>query len=969
MDFKICGSVWVRLAGEAPQGWRQSAKVRGLLGVLLTRPGRTIRVPALVDWLWGQEADPVKASKSLTNYVTRLRQVLELTDPPYELRHIDHGYRLDVPADRIDYHRARDLLAAGRSALRDRDHERARGLLHEALELSNEPPILDLDTAAAQEFRHKVRKNLVLPAINGLAESQLALGEPEAVLLHLDDLSVEYELEVTLAMRRVDALHAMHRRDEATLHYFVTRRNLREHGLEDEADALRAYMNRQQALVPEPRREGDSAPQHRDPVWRFPHDRERLAGRERVIADLSRMTDHGLAAKIVVLTGTAGIGKTALALHWAYRSRDRFDGGLYVDMRGFARAPRMESAELIRRLLQGFNAHAEALTDEEMQRTKLATVLTGRHSLILLDNVADEDQIAPLLDLVPDSLLLITSRRRLAHLAVHWSAEEVAVTTVHTETAHAWLRESIGDRCDVEPEALTRLVGLCSGIPLALRLLSKHIEDRPRTPLAEIAHFLAKEHRMLSMGESAGAGHSSLRANFLLSYRALRPKACRLFRLLGLHPLPEVSLDVIVAMTGDSRPDTLDLIEELIQANLLDDRSGSVHIHDLLHEFAAEQADADEPMVERRAATARMIEWYLNCATSAERVLFKHRPGVPPLLAPVLRPGREFADEREAIRWFVDNHRVLVAIVRAAHDRGFPHHTWRLANTLNEPFKRHGQYNDALTCLGLARASTMSVSDREGLIGTIINLGYNQLMLRDLERAQENFTEARSLCRQLDDHHGLAVALHNLASVRGHLGDVEGATRLYGEAREVAIEHHLDHVHAGVLRRMGRLAKECGDPREASRQFRESLFLHRKVGNVQGIGEALSEIGALHADRGELETALDYGNEALEHNLRCHDLATLAETYCLLAQIGLKQMRLRDAAQLARESIGVTWKTGDLPCRARALDLLATILLEAGSEGEAVEGWREALEIHKGLKDRRWVTLRDRLKGLGVEDI
>ncbi|WP_338598473.1 NB-ARC domain-containing protein [Saccharopolyspora sp. SCSIO 74807] len=608
MDFRICGRVQARLGDAAPQEWR-SARVRGLLGALLTSAGKTVLTGTLVDWLWGPDEDPQHPPKSLHNYVSRLRAVLRVMKPPYEVEFVEHGYRIDVDRDRVDYHRARRLLSHGRSALREHDYVHARHLLLESLELAEQPPLLELDTPRAVEFRRSTQNNLVLPVLNTLAESHLGLDEPDAVLALLDELPAEFGLNVTLLKRRLDALWALHRHDEATGHFLDTYRTLRKQGLEEEAADLRAYGQPTSPAVPAPRPPVEDLPHYRCTPQRLPHDRTDLVGRQHLLSTLDEKTDQGRASKLIVLTGTAGIGKTALALRWAHLDRDRYPGGrLYVDLHGFSREPSLDSNTLTRRLLNDFQSPADTLGDSEQQRTRLSRLLAGRHTLLVLDNLADPSQISPLLDLVPDALVLVTSRHHHNHLANDWGAEEIHVPTLTNADATAWLHDTIGTRVGTEREAFESLVSLSAGIPLALRIIGKYAHDRPRTPLTEIVDILRTEHRLLSMGDASDPEHTSLHASFQLSYRNLRGPTQQLFHLLGLHPTAQITLGAATALTDETRATTRTLLDELIQANLLDQEHGRYALHDLLHEFATDTVKTAQTTENQTAARLRLLQ-------------------------------------------------------------------------------------------------------------------------------------------------------------------------------------------------------------------------------------------------------------------------------------------------------------------------------------------------------------------------
>jgi tetratricopeptide (TPR) repeat protein len=966
VDFKICGRVRVRRDGQWQSEW-QATKIRGMLGVLLRRPGKTIPVELVIDWLWGRDANPARHPKTLHGYVTKLRRVLETLDQPTTVDHVNGGYRLDIDPARVDYHRAHALLVEAQRAARHGDHERVCALLPDALALVDEPPLIDLDTDPAESFRRSAETTLVLPAHYTLMASQLALGYPERVLATLDELQPDHELNVTLAKTRIDALRAADRDYEATDYFFRTRSALQAHDRFDEADELLTHHNRRQPAIPTPRAPSeDESGQHVIPR-KMPHDLHDFSGRDDLLAELNAHLDNGHAAGIVVVTGTAGIGKTTLAVHWARRVRNRFpDGYFYLDLHGYSRHPPLERTDLVRALLQAFGISADVVGAEQAQWARLAGLLGDRRMLFVLDNVADADQIAPLLDLTPDSVVLVTSRRHLDPLALRRGAREIHVPTLDRRSGAHWLQEAIGARCERESAAFAELVDLCSGMPLALRIVGRYADDRPSVCLEEITRYLRAEHRLLNVGESADDPESSIRASFMLSYRALPDRTKRVFRLLGLHPIAEIVLGAAAALTGSSPDGARTELDGLVHSHLIHQTTGHYQFHDLFHEFAAERADIDESPTHRDQALTRLLDWYLHTANNAERQLFPFRPGVPMLPADAhVTPG-EFTDDQDALRWVMRERHALVAAVRTANAQGHHQRSWRLANTINEPLKRHGYYHDALECLELARQSAHAAGEREGECACLNNLGYICLNTGDDTAAYDYFSSSYEICRDIDLDHGIAVALHNLACQRFRINNLDAADRLFTEALAWQHDHGLDHARAGTMRRLGQLRRRQGNPSQANVLYHEALALHERIGNVHGTGEVLSDISQLHLDRGEHQAAIDFAQRALACHQRSHDLVALAETCCILAAVHAHRHQHREAIECARESVRICWHTGAAEIEARALHLLASTLDDIGQHDAAIEGWTRAGHLYRSVGDDTWLTIRDRLTRLGA---
>lgn len=968
MDFRLFGQVRLWQDGEWRSDW-QHAKIRGMLGVLLARQGKIVPVTELVEWLWGPAADPVSHAKRLHTYVSKLRRVVENLPEPVWVKHVSAGYRLAVEPERIDYHRARSLLDRAQRATKQADHDKVCELLTEVLALCDEQPLIELETDLAEAFRRTTERGLVLPAYYTLLESQLTLGFPERVISTLDEVQLRHELNVTLAKLRIDALRAADRDQEATQYFLHTYRLLQEHDYLDEADELRRYSDRQSSEIPT--QSAASFGAVRIVPRRMPHDLRTFRGREEILSELDARTDHGGNAAIVVLTGTAGIGKTALAVHWAYRVRDRFqDGYIYTDLQGFSSAPRLATTDLVRVLLQAFEVSADRLGDEQAQWARLSTLIGHRHTLFILDNVADVDQIIPLVDMAPDSVLVVTSRRHLDHLTLHCGAREIHVHTMDRNTSENLLYEGVGERSELEPTAFTELVDLCAGIPLALRIVGHYADKRPDVALIEIAQFLRNEHQILGVGESTNRPEYSIRASFTLSYSALPPSAMRLFRLLGLCPIAEIELGAAAALVGSPRRVVLRDMDVLVDHHLIEQTTGHYQLHDLLHQFATELAESEEQPTARRKAIGRLLDWHVHTANNAERHLYPFRDGVPMLPVGGGVEPAEFHDDQEALLWFMRERTALLAAVRMAVANGFHGHAWRLPNVINEPLKRQGYYQHALDSLLLGLQGARIVGDKFGESVSLNNLGYISLNTRAGHSAYEYFSAACQMWRDLDHEMsplGIAIAMHNMACQRMLIGDLDAADGYFLETLDFETEHRLDHARAGTLRRFGELRRAQGDYGDARRRYYESLEFHEKVGDQHGYGGVCTDLGQLYLEIAEYQAAIDFGGRAVTRHERSKDAVSLAETFCILADAYSRQQRYDHAIDCAEQAIRWSQRTQIAATEARALDLVGTALNAAGRRHEAVQSWIRARDLYHRLgDDQMFAILHERLTSFGA---
>jgi transcriptional regulator with XRE-family HTH domain len=388
---------------------------------------------------------------------------------------------------------------------------------------------------------------------------------------------------------------------------------------------------------------------------------------------------------ISAISGTAGVGKTALAVHWAHRVAGRFpDGQLYVNLRGFdpSGAP-LAPAEAIRGFLDAFGMAAERIpASPDAQAALYRSLLAGRRMLIILDNARDEAQVRPLLPGSAPCLVVVTSRRQLAGLAATDCAHLLNVDVLTHAEADEMLSRRLGpDLVDGESAAVAELIGLCARLPLALAIVAARHAARPARPLRALVEELRPAQDRLTVLDATDVADAvtSVRAVFSWSYQSLTQPAARMFRLLAVHPGPDITTAAAASVAGVSPKRARQVLTELVLANLLAEHAdGRYTCHDLLRAYAAEQASCSDSDADRRAAMHRMLDHYLHTAFGAALLLDQVDPDArPAALVPGVVP-EELADRREAYAWFEAERPVLSAAIRQATRHGFDGHAWHL---------------------------------------------------------------------------------------------------------------------------------------------------------------------------------------------------------------------------------------------------------------------------------------------------
>ncbi|MBB5874405.1 tetratricopeptide (TPR) repeat protein [Allocatelliglobosispora scoriae] len=714
-----------------------------------------------------------------------------------------------------------------------------------------------------------------------------------------------------------------------------------------------------------------------------------FTGRESQLAELDALLDRG-AHTIGTVCGTAGVGKTTLAVRWAHRTADRFpDGQLYADLRGYDDGAPLLPGDTLARFMRALGATAtEIPTDLDERAAGYRTLISGRRMLLVLDNAADVDQVRPLLPGTPTCLVLVTSRSSLAGLAAREGAHRVTLDVLADAEAIALLRTVIGDRVDAEPDAAAEIARRCARLPLALRIAAELAVARPASALGQLAADLRDEAHRLDRLHVPGDPRTAVRSVFSWSHRRLSPTAARAFGLLGLHPGRDYDAHDVAALTGAGLAGAQAALDELARAHLVAAHGTGFAMHDLLRAYAAECAPEED------APLTRLFDHYLSRATAATAALYPH-DRTPQIdrntphgrnaphgrtVTPDPVPDEPNLDDPVAALTWLDRHRpnlVAVATTTARHSVGLSRALWRY-------YEVGGHHEDALAVHTAAAQAARETA--AGLAGVLINLGNVYWWLGDHRRAQAHFEEALdghrregdldgearalarlgvvherlghtalarerlaaalALYRRGGDRHGEGVQLVNLGALHRRTGEWIVAAELHEAAAEL-FAHLGDRRLLGYA--LGNLGADCrllGRHADALAHLERALELCRETGDPGGTGSAHAAIGAVLLAMGDPAAALqrlqaalaisrDIGDRALETEVLNH----LGETLRAMGEAAAALDRHHAALALAR-------RTGDQFEQARALDGIGRAHPD---EGFADEHRRQALAIYERL--------------------
>lgn len=614
MRFRLLGAVEADHEGRSVD--LGHARQRTALTALLVDANQVVSTDQLVDRIWGDDP-PQRGRGVLYAYLSRLRRAV--TPMGVRIVRRDGGYVIDVDCTVVDLHRFRQLVARAHAAS---EEEQALQLLTEALGLWHGEAFMGLDTPWLTTVRAALNQERHVAQLEH-ADIALRRGKHTELLTDLSERAAQYPLDERVAGQLMLALYRNGRQAEALKHYEHTRRRLAEEVGTDPGRPLRTLHGR--ILTADP---GLMASNPGPTPRQLPAAPSLFTGRARELVTIDgALRDGDGAEKVVVISaigGAAGIGKTWLALHWAHENAGRFpDGQLYVNLRGFGPWNRPLPPEAA---LRGFldalaTDPASIPVEPEAQAALYRSLVADKRMLIVLDNAADTAQVAPLLPGGSHCAVLVTSRRRLTGLVTRYGAIALTLDVLAPGEARQLLRRHIGAHAtSAEPRAVGELLDHCAGLPLALGIVATRAAMHRDLPLGMLAEELRQDATRLDALD-AGELEANLRAVFSWSYRVLTPQAARLFRLLGLHPGPDISWSAAASLTGLPTDQIRAPMAELAGAHLVTEHLPSrFALHDLLRLYAREQAHAFDSDVERHRALRRVLDHYLHTAHSASQL-------------------------------------------------------------------------------------------------------------------------------------------------------------------------------------------------------------------------------------------------------------------------------------------------------------------------------------------------------------
>ncbi|MFF7449641.1 MULTISPECIES: BTAD domain-containing putative transcriptional regulator [unclassified Streptomyces] len=865
-----------------------TARQRALCTLLLLDAGRTVSVDRIVDQLW-EDRPPQSGAARVRALVTEVRRALDDAGRTV-LTTRSPGYALCVGSDGVDVSGFEESVRRGNDAEARRDWAAAAASYRDALALWRGDPISDLSTVAAAVERRRLEE-LRLGALEGAASAEIEEGEHRQAVARLLRITAEHPLRERPHALLMRALQRDGRVAEALdVYAALRRRTVDELGVEPSAELKALHLSLlgaddrlQEVTAP-------AGPAERVIPRQLPTPPRHFVARE---AELERLETYRREGEpLVLIVGPAGIGKSALALHWTGRTAPQFpDGQLFLDMRGFDDAEPMTPEEALPVLLQGLGCAPRDIPLGLAAQTALyRTQLAGRRVLVVLDDVADPSYVTPLLPTSAGSLAVVTSRSKLGALVTLAGARRITCGLLEAPDALRLLGSAAAaEAVAAEPEAARRLVDLCDGLPLALCIARSWLDSGRPGELGAYVDELTGIGRLARLHADHDAG-VAVRAALDLSYNSLADEPRRIFRALGLLPGTGRSAAAAGAAVGIDAGHARELLRRAEGVHLVQDQGGGRWSwHDLVHEYAGARARQEDDEESRKAALERILAHYLHSVVAAARISGYYLPRLE--LPQIAGAGpREFGTREEAAAWFGAEWDDLAAAVHHAAEHGPAHYAWRLVDALQDLFHHGRPLADWTRLASVARSAAERSGDEIGQACMSLSLGHARWRNGELREAMAEYERATAAARRARWTHGEAISL---------------------QGKGVSL-------------------KVLGRPREALPCYEQAIALYRSLGDTASEAVMMMNMASLNIALGRLDEADSAATGALDMTTKQWHLRSVA--LVSLARIRQSEGRLDAALPLLRESLLLA-RESDFPyAEALTLEALGRVHADAGRD-------------------------------------
>jgi tetratricopeptide (TPR) repeat protein/DNA-binding SARP family transcriptional activator len=939
MEFRVLGPIELWSAGQ--QYDLGPTRARCVLAILMLTPRTIVPTDVLIDRIWDTEPPP-KARESLAVYITRLRASLrQAVGDSVRLVGRARGYELDVDPEVVDLHQFRRLRRQADALAGNGDADHAALLLREADRLWRGQPFAGIRGDWMARMRASLEEER-RAAILKRVDCELGLGRHADLVGELSNLLAQYPLDEAFIAHQMTALYGSGRAGEALSLFRETRSQLVDEQGTEPGPALAELHQRMLSHDPElASTTGFTGPKRQlsrtAPPDTLPPEMVEFVGREEELSLLVQQPGDG--PRIMIIEGMAGVGKTALAVHAARTVATQYpDGTFYLNFHTHDPGlPSLDAAEALHRLLRMLTAPATRVPDAIGERTALLRAqLSRRRAIVILDDAAGPEQIQPLLPSAGQSLILITTRRRLSSLA---GARGLTLDVLPMSDAVALFQRVAGQSRASDADVAATAVQLCGRLPLAIQLAAGRLAHDYPPRLADLIEELSQ-----TPVRATGAASPQVMSAFDVSYRSLEPEHQQFFRRLGMGPCASISPQAAAALGGVKLGEAQQALAALLDHHLLARApGGQFRFHDLIREYAALRAAREDPAAEQRRAVGRLLDYYLANADQADRVLhpFRRRMPVPVTHRPGVSVALVTADG--AAGWLEAEWR---NILQAAQYAG--RHEWKqkcadLIHVLGGFLEARAYWDDAIAAHTLAVQAGRDLVDPPRVARASLELSEVRQQIGQADAALPLAEEAAEIYRSLADWRGEAEALDKVGLAHQRAGRSRESLAYFAEARSMYGDAEDSHGVADTLTHSGIASWQLGRYRDAMDILRDALLLYRAAGDRRGEAKTLNNLGRMQLNFGYHRDALDGYQKALEIFREIGVAQSEAILYHNIGALYNYKGSYDEGLAAYRRALAIYREIGDLPNE-------ADVLNDIGAIFQSLECYDEALICHDKAK-------------------
>lgn len=897
--------------------------------MLLSHPNQIVATGSLAEALWG-EAPPKSHVKNLQHYIHKLRRAVGDSRIAFQ----GHGYLIRLGPGELDAIMFEELAAQARTSAAAGQLGAARSQVAQALRLWRGPAFADVGDIPQLQASIARWSELRLSTWEESFELSLAAGDPREVVAESAGLVADHPLRERLRGLRMIALYRCGRPADALQSYHEGRKLLAEElGVEPTEALQEIYLAITRGQDP-----GRTAPTVRTGVAQLPADIPDFVGRVEAMSELDAWAKPAGPHAPLIVTGGAGLGKTALAVHWGHRHAQAHDlEHLIVNLRGYSGAEPMQPIEALAYFLGCLNVAPHEIPVDVVQAAALyRSRLAGRRILIILDNAGSAEQVRQLLPGSPTALVMVTSRDRLTGLVAREGARRVALERFSHDEAIDLLTRMVG--ADLTTTWAQKLAVLCGHLPLALRVAAANLADGRYASagklLAEAAETAWPDAVDLDDDVESGT-----KIAFDHSYARLPEPEQRLFRLLSIVPGPDFSVSAAAALIAEPVRSTQSRVHRLAGAHLLEQQGlGRFGMHDLVRRYARTACEnTDSPSV-LSGLRQHLYHHYLRYGDAAARLVY---PQILRLPWAATTSEQIFEDQEAAMCWLDAERASLVAAVQDAANHDHLEAAWLLADMLRGYFSVRRHMGDWLKVARLAVRAAETAADEAAQVSAGLSLSMALWFLGEHAEAAQRLTDVAGLARSVGWHNAETSCLTNLGGIYGDWGKLTEAAEYLAQALRRHPQDGPAATRASILSNLGAVCHDLGRLDESVAHHNAALKLFEELGAELGSARALANLGETLLTKGWLDESQRRLEAALVRLNGLHDRYSQAATLVNLARLHLELRDTELAADFASRGLEIAEEINAKNYVSSAMTVLATVERNPSRHKEAVETARE----------------------------